>query len=59
MRKIGILFLSFITALNLSNAQSEEETIEFLNSKLSYLGAPMYNFAVTYRISTPIDSSSN
>lgn len=59
MRKIGILFFCFITAINLSNAQSEKETIEFLNAKLSAFGAPMGNDAVSYRLSTPIDSRSN
>ena len=59
MRKIGILFLCYFTAINLSNAQTEKETIDFLNAKLSAFGAPMGNDAVSFRISTPIDSRSN
>jgi hypothetical protein len=32
--KIGILLFCFFTAINLLNAQSEKETIDFLNAKL-------------------------
>lgn len=59
MKKIGILFICFFSIINLSNAQTEKETIDFLNAKLSAYGAPMGNDAVSFRISTPIDPRSN
>src|SRR5690554_6315266 len=59
MKKIGILLFCCITAINSLNAQSEEETIDFLNGKLSAFGAPMGTDAVSYRITTPIDPRSN
>ena len=59
MKKIGILILFLTTAVCSSYAQSEEETIEFLNAKLSAYGAPMGNDPVSFKISMPIDSRSN
>lgn len=59
MKNIGIAIICFITAINLTNAQSEEETIDFLNAKLSAYGAPMGNEPVSFKVSMTIDSRSN
>lgn len=59
MKKIVILFLCFFTIINFSSAQTEKETIDYLNAKFTAYGPIIMGHRLSYFISTPLDSISN
>ena len=57
MKSLIILLFTFFSTYN-TNAQTESETIDFLNSMLSTYTSPMTSNTAYYKISTAIDQDS-
>ena len=60
MKKDAILILCFFAAINFSTAQTESQTLNFLNSKLISHGTNFLDdIRLNHSVSTVIDSLSN